>query len=81
MTDDAAQEGIDSLLTEMTDQQRAKVLATASDLDSRLTLDDILSPQDFEVLAADPRFNYEDGLLAGLLSAQIAVRAWFRRVK
>ena len=79
MTDEAEHEGIDALMTEMIDQQRVKVLATASNLDPRLTLDDILSPQDFEVLAADPRFNYEDGLLAGLLSAQMAVRARFRR--
>lgn len=79
MTDDARQAGIDMLLEEMIEQQRAKVLTVASGLDAQLTLDDILSPQDFEVLVRDPRFNYEDGLLAGLLSAQIAVRAWFRR--
>ena len=79
MTDDAVNEGIDGLLSEMIDQQRVKVLVVANGLDARLTQDDILSPQDFDVLAADPRFNYEDGLLAGLLSAQIAVRAWLRR--
>ena len=79
MTDDADREGIDELLSEMIDQQRSRVLEVASGLDPRLTLDDILSPQDFEVLVGDPRFNYEDGQLAGLLSAQIAVRARFRR--
>ena len=79
MTDDAINEGIDGLLSEMIDQQRVKVLFVANGLDARLTPDDILSPQDFDVLVADPRFNYEDGLLAGLLSAQMAVRAWLRR--
>ena len=79
MTDDAVNEGIDRLLSEMIGQQRVKVLVVANGLDARLTQDDILSPQDFDVLVADPRFNYEDGLLAGLLSAQIAVRAWLRR--
>lgn len=79
MTGDDTRDGIDAFLEEMIVQQRAKVLATASSLDPRLTVDDILSPQDFDVLAADPRFHYEDGLLAGLLSAQIALRAWFRR--
>ena len=79
MTDDAMNEGIDGLLSEMIDQQRVKVLFVANGLDARLTPDDILSPQDFDVLVADPRFNYEDGLLAGLLSVQIAVRAWLRR--
>ncbi|HET6371733.1 MAG TPA: hypothetical protein VFG76_00355 [Candidatus Polarisedimenticolia bacterium] len=66
---------IDRLMDELVAQQRAKLLALARALNPRLTGDDLLSPNDFEELAADPRFNYEDGLLAGLLSAQIAVRA------
>jgi len=79
LIDDAGREGIDALLQEMIDQQRAKVLVVATSLDARVTADDILSPHDFEALLGDPRFNYEDGLLAGLLSAQIAMRAWFKR--
>jgi hypothetical protein len=66
---------IDDLFEEMIAQQRAKVLAIARSVNPRLTEDDILSPYDFPELAADPRFGYEDGLLAGLISAQIAVRA------
>jgi hypothetical protein len=72
---------LEALFDQMIAQQRAKVLAVARSLDPRLTLDDILSPQDFPDLVADPRFNYEDGLLAGLLSAQIAVRAELRRTR
>ena len=59
----------------MIEQQRAKVLAVARALNPRVTTDDILSPMDLPELADDPRFNYEDGLLAGLLSARIALRA------
>jgi hypothetical protein len=68
-------EPIDHLLEEMIAQQRAKVLALARSLDPRLTGDDILSPDDFPGLSSDPRFAYEDGILAGLLSARAAIRA------
>lgn len=66
---------IDALFEELIAQQRARVLAIARAIDPRITSDDVLSPDDFPALAADPRFAYEDGQLAGLLSAQIAVRA------
>ncbi len=68
-------EELDALFEEMVSQQRQKVLAIAGSLNPRLTEDDVLSPQDFPELVEDSRFNYEDGLLAGLLSARIAVRA------
>ncbi|HKY34281.1 MAG TPA: hypothetical protein VJV23_17275 [Candidatus Polarisedimenticolia bacterium] len=66
---------VEALFCQMVAQQRAKVLGIARSLDARLTQDDVLSPQDFPALAEDTRFSYEDGLLAGLLSAQAAVRA------
>ena len=66
---------LEALFEEMVSQQRRKVLAIAGSLNPRLTGDDVLSPQDFPELADDSRFNYEDGLLAGLLSARIAVLA------
>jgi len=69
---------LETLFEQMIDQQRAKVLAVARSIDARLTQDDVLSPQDFPELAQDARFNYEDGLLAGLISAQIAVRVQTR---
>jgi len=69
----------EALFESMISQQRAKVLSIARAINARLTEDDILSPQDFPELVDDARFNYEDGLLAGLLSAQIALRAQRRR--
>ncbi len=51
--------------------QRAKVLAVANRINPRLTPDDVLSPGDFPELANDPLFNYEEGILAGLISAQV----------
>ena len=67
----------DLLFDEMIEQQRSKVLAIARALNPRLTADDVMSPDDFPELA-DPKFAYEDGLLAGLISAQIALRALSR---
>ena len=68
------QAGPDAPLIQAIAQQRAKVLALARRINPRLTDDDILSPMDFPELANDPQFNYEDGILAGLISAQAVVR-------
>lgn len=62
-------------LEEAIAQQRAKVLALALRLDPRLTEDDLLSPQDFPALAGSPAFHFEDGVLAGLISAQALLRS------
>ena len=72
-------EDFETLFEQMISQQRGKVLAVARSINARLTEDDILSPQDFPELIEDARFNYEDGLLAGLISAQMALRAQTRR--
>jgi len=39
-----------------------------------------LNPFDFPELKAHPTFDYEDGILAGLISAQIALRAELRQL-
>jgi hypothetical protein len=40
-----------------------------------LTAEDIRNPQDFPRLMASAEWNFEDGILAGLQSAHIALRA------
>ena len=70
---------LDRLLMEMVDQQHAKLLRLAREVVSDLTAEDLRNPQDFPQLSRDPQFNYEDGILAGLRSAHIAVRAELRR--
>lgn len=66
---------IDQLLEEMISQQREKVYGVACEINPRLTRDDVLDAPGFPELASNPKFNYEDGILAGLISAQIALRA------
>ncbi len=66
-------------LQKMIDLQRAKVLRLAREINPKITGDDVLNPQDFPELMRDPSFNFEDGQLTGLVSAQIAMRAEYRR--
>lgn len=69
----------DSLLTKLVEQQRQKVLRVGRTFVPSLTFEDILNPQTFPELNRSALFNYEDGILAGLLSAQIALRAEYRK--
>jgi hypothetical protein len=67
-------ETILALTGELIAQQEARLRACATRINPRLTPDDVLQPHDFPELARDPGFNYEDGVLAGLRSADAALR-------
>lgn len=69
---------IDQFLEELIQLQRKKVFEIASNLGVHLTQEDILNPQDYPELLRSHRFNFEDGVLAGLLSAQMAIRSKLR---
>ncbi len=69
---------LEALLERMIEQQRAKVLKLAREAVPNLGPEDVLNPFDFPQLKAHPTFEYEDGILAGLISAQIALRAELR---
>ena len=70
----------DRLFMEMIDRQEAKLLELARQIVPALTAEDLRNPHDFAAIARDPTFNYEDGLLAGLRSAHMAVRAELNRI-
>ena len=70
-------QAMEDLLQRMVEHQELKVLALARRLRPGLTAEDVRSAHDFRELD-DPDFHYEDGLLAGLLAAQTALRARFR---
>ncbi len=74
MTDD-----VEAVLAELIAHQHKKVFALAQRLIPNITDDDITQPQDFPALAQSPEWNYEDGILAGYRSAQMALRAAHRR--
>ena len=70
-------EAVEDLLHRMVEHQEMKVLSLARRLRPGLTAEDVRNAHDFRELD-DSDFHYEDGLLAGLLAAQTALRARFR---
>lgn len=66
---------IDLLLDQMIQDQQKNLLQCAQRIVPYATSDDILQPNDFPALENHPYFRYEEGLLAGLQSAQMAIRA------
>jgi len=65
---------VEETLEQMIISQRAKCLKIARDIEPHLTPEDLRNPQDFPSLYEDTLFNYEDGILTGYLSAQMALR-------
>lgn len=70
---------VEDLFEQMIQQQRAKVLRLAREALPFLSPEDVMNPDGHPELKAHPTFEYEDGILAGLISAQIAFRAEIRR--
>jgi hypothetical protein len=70
-----ALQDMDRTLEEMIAQQRSKVLRVARDFAPQATPEDIMNPHDIPELAVAPIFHFEDGILSGLISAQMALRA------
>ena len=68
----------DQLFERMIDQQRSKVLRLAREALPHLSSEDVMNPNDYPELKAHPTFDFEDGILSGLLSAQIALRVELR---
>lgn len=60
-------------LDQMIDQQRTKVFRTAQRLRPNVTEDDVMDPHSIPEIAEHPAFSYEDGILAGLISARTAL--------
>jgi hypothetical protein len=69
----------DRLLDRMIEQQRAKVMRLAREAVPYISSEDVLNPNDYPELKAHPSFEFEDGILAGLISAQMALRAELRQ--
>jgi hypothetical protein len=71
----AALQTIDQLMLQLIDQQERKVLDLGQRIHPGLTSEDIRNPQDFPDLLESFQWNFEDGILAGLKSAHMALRA------
>lgn len=79
MLSDSAKDQLLSLIEQELDRlhrhhiDQAKKVAHG--INPRLTDEDLLNPDNFPEVIADPRFTYADGIAAGVLSAKIALRA------
>lgn len=71
----ANSEQTDRLIDEMIEAQRARLASIARRIQPNLTAEDLLQPQDHPRIAANPEFNFEDGILAGYLAIRAALRA------
>jgi hypothetical protein len=72
---------LDRMFEQMIAQQRAKVLKLAREAVPNIGPEDVLNPHDFPELKAHPTFEFEDGLLSGLVAAHIATRAELARYR
>jgi hypothetical protein len=79
MTPEELAQVAEALFDQMIDQQRQKVLRLAREAVPHISSEDVMNPNDYPELKAHPTFDYEDGILAGLVSAQVALRAELRR--
>ena len=66
---------IDRLMLALIEQQERKVLELGRRIHPGLTAEDIRNPHDFPALMESAEWNFEDGILAGLRSAHMALRA------
>ena len=66
---------------QLIEQQRAKVLRMARMRRPNLTSDDLLMAHDYPELMSWADYQFEDGILAGFIQAQISLRASFLREK
>lgn len=64
-----------NILDELIEGQKKNLLKLGRRIVPTLTPEDMLQPNDYAELNAHPEFRYEEGVLAGLLSAQAALRA------
>jgi hypothetical protein len=64
------------LFEEMITHQRKKLLKLAKEIVPYVVEDDLLQPFDFPELENNPTFRHEEGVLEGLLTAEMAVRAF-----
>lgn len=69
---------IEELLAELVQMQRDKVLKCGREFIPNLTSEDVLQPVDFPELEYNPHFRYEEGVLEGIMTVEMALRLLFK---
>ncbi len=65
---------VERTLEDLVDYQRQRLFVLGRQFVPHLTPDDLLQPNDFPELENNPIFRYEEGVLAGVIAAQISLR-------
>jgi len=66
---------IELLLSEIEVGQRKQLMSIGRRIIPFLTEEDILQPNDYPELENNPHFRYEEGVLAGIQTVQMAIRS------
>lgn len=66
---------IEKLLQEISKKQYDELYACGQRIIPSLTSEDMLQPNDFPELENHPIFRYEEGVLAGIQTVQMALKA------
>jgi hypothetical protein len=64
-----------NLLQALAEQQKNTLLTCAQRIVPHVIADDLLQPNDFPALETNPLFRYEEGVLAGIQTVEMALRA------
>lgn len=70
---------IDQVLKELLEFHKNQLLKNGRRIIPHLTSDDVLQPNDFHELEFNPHFRYDEGVVAGIQAAQMALWAFKKK--
>lgn len=73
---DLSWDEVDGVLRELVEFHKNQLLKNGRRIIPHLTSDDLLQPNDFQELEFNPHFRYEEGIVAGIQAAQMALWAF-----
>jgi len=66
---------IEAVVEDLLQYHRSQLLKSGRRIIPHLTQDDLLQPNDYLELELDPHFRYDEGVLAGIQTLQMALQA------
>lgn len=68
---------VDKLIETIVKSQQQDLLRLGRRIIPTLTTEDMLQPNDYPILENHPEFRYEEGVLSGIQTIQMALRALY----
>ena len=69
---------LQQLISDVIEGQKKKLLKMGRQIIPTLTPEDVLQPNDYPELEYNPLFRYEEGVLEGLQTLEMALKAHFK---